>query len=263
MPMRGLWTNGVRKLAFQQGRSSRTTWPKRDVPMQLHVDFTVSCGTELNRQREQRAWAPNSFWTGAAKGGYEQVNRGDTAGTTAETAGHSTHCMLHTLPGWTVLSRPGLASDAEAAALTACAEDRVHLRLGLGELAQPCRCCLSAPAALVAVDSDDPSLPEGLGRALRDGGRGVALATVGAEHLAGTHLVTETSTLAVAAAGVDAGEAVVLHLADAAALLADNPDVVTVAVLRLRPGAVLPPAWRLEADRTQQIAQGLLPSAVA
>lgn len=45
---------GVRKLAFQQvDRLTRTTWPEHDVPMQLHVDFTVSSAAELQRQRER------------------------------------------------------------------------------------------------------------------------------------------------------------------------------------------------------------------
>ncbi|HSO04125.1 MAG TPA: VOC family protein [Candidatus Limnocylindrales bacterium] len=44
---------GVRKLAFQQvERLDRTTWPSHEVPMQLHLDFTVSSVTELHRQRE-------------------------------------------------------------------------------------------------------------------------------------------------------------------------------------------------------------------
>ncbi|MEJ7707641.1 MAG: VOC family protein [Nocardioidaceae bacterium] len=47
-------SDGVRKLAFQQvDHLSRTTWPKHDVPMQLHVDFTVSSRAELHRQRER------------------------------------------------------------------------------------------------------------------------------------------------------------------------------------------------------------------
>jgi catechol 2,3-dioxygenase-like lactoylglutathione lyase family enzyme len=45
---------GVRKLAFQQvDRLARTTWPEHDVPMQLHVDFTVSSAAELQRQRDR------------------------------------------------------------------------------------------------------------------------------------------------------------------------------------------------------------------
>jgi catechol 2,3-dioxygenase-like lactoylglutathione lyase family enzyme len=45
---------GVRKLAFQQVESlQRTTWPRHDVPMQLHVDYTVSSAEELERQRER------------------------------------------------------------------------------------------------------------------------------------------------------------------------------------------------------------------
>ncbi len=47
-------TAGVRKLAFQQvDHLARTTWPEHDVPMQLHVDFTVSNRAELHRQRER------------------------------------------------------------------------------------------------------------------------------------------------------------------------------------------------------------------
>ncbi len=44
----------VRKLAFQQVDSlPRTTWPRHDVPMQLHVDFTVPSLAELTRQRQR------------------------------------------------------------------------------------------------------------------------------------------------------------------------------------------------------------------
>ena len=47
-------SDGVRKLAFQQiDHLPRTTWPKHDVPMQLHLDFTVSSRGELERQRER------------------------------------------------------------------------------------------------------------------------------------------------------------------------------------------------------------------
>ncbi|MET7402662.1 VOC family protein [Dactylosporangium sp. NPDC005572] len=45
---------GARRLAFQQvAHLPRTTWPRHDVPMQLHVDFTVSSRAELHRQRER------------------------------------------------------------------------------------------------------------------------------------------------------------------------------------------------------------------
>ena len=47
-------SESVRKLAFQQVHElPRSTWPKHDVPMQLHVDFTVTSATELHRQRER------------------------------------------------------------------------------------------------------------------------------------------------------------------------------------------------------------------
>ena len=43
-----------RRLAFQQvERLERTTWPSPDVPMQLHLDFTVPSAEELERQRER------------------------------------------------------------------------------------------------------------------------------------------------------------------------------------------------------------------
>jgi catechol 2,3-dioxygenase-like lactoylglutathione lyase family enzyme len=47
-------TSGERKLAFQLvDQLPRTTWPTHEVPMQLHVDFTVSSLAELYRQRER------------------------------------------------------------------------------------------------------------------------------------------------------------------------------------------------------------------
>ncbi|TQM57363.1 VOC family protein [Humibacillus xanthopallidus] len=43
---------GARMLAFQLvDHLARTTWPTHEVPMQLHVDFTVSSRDELERQR--------------------------------------------------------------------------------------------------------------------------------------------------------------------------------------------------------------------
>lgn len=43
-----------RKLAFQQvDRLPRTTWPEHDIPMQLHLDLTVSDLAGLQRQRER------------------------------------------------------------------------------------------------------------------------------------------------------------------------------------------------------------------
>ena len=46
--------DGARTLAFQQvDRLERTTWPSPDVPMQLHLDFTVSDAKELERQRQR------------------------------------------------------------------------------------------------------------------------------------------------------------------------------------------------------------------
>lgn len=45
---------GHRKLAFQQvERLERTTWPEHDVPMQMHLDFTLSSFAELQRHRDR------------------------------------------------------------------------------------------------------------------------------------------------------------------------------------------------------------------
>lgn len=47
-------SHGARKLAFQKVDSlPRTTWPEHQVPMQLHVDFTVPSVAELRRHRER------------------------------------------------------------------------------------------------------------------------------------------------------------------------------------------------------------------
>jgi catechol 2,3-dioxygenase-like lactoylglutathione lyase family enzyme len=47
-------SSGGRRLAFQQvERLERTTWPQHEVPMQLHLDFTVSGLEELERQRKR------------------------------------------------------------------------------------------------------------------------------------------------------------------------------------------------------------------
>lgn len=44
--------HGARRLAFQLVDSLiPTTWPSDDVPMQLHVDFTVTSVAELERHR--------------------------------------------------------------------------------------------------------------------------------------------------------------------------------------------------------------------
>lgn len=46
--------SGARRLAFQQvDRLEPTTWPEHDVPMQLHLDFTVPDIDELERHRER------------------------------------------------------------------------------------------------------------------------------------------------------------------------------------------------------------------
>lgn len=44
--------HGVRKLAFQQvERLIPTTWPSPEVPMQMHIDFTVADTDALEQQR--------------------------------------------------------------------------------------------------------------------------------------------------------------------------------------------------------------------
>lgn len=46
--------DGTRQLAFQLVEElTPTTWPDHTVPMQLHLDFTVSSAAELERQHER------------------------------------------------------------------------------------------------------------------------------------------------------------------------------------------------------------------
>jgi len=46
--------DGTRRLAFQEvERLERTTWPRHDVPMQLHLDITVETRAELERHRRR------------------------------------------------------------------------------------------------------------------------------------------------------------------------------------------------------------------
>jgi catechol 2,3-dioxygenase-like lactoylglutathione lyase family enzyme len=45
---------GRRTLAFQRvERLEPTTWPEHDVPMQMHLDFSVSTAVELARHRDR------------------------------------------------------------------------------------------------------------------------------------------------------------------------------------------------------------------
>jgi catechol 2,3-dioxygenase-like lactoylglutathione lyase family enzyme len=45
---------GVRKLAFQRvDELRRATWPRHDVPQQLHLDMTVPDRAALDRQRDR------------------------------------------------------------------------------------------------------------------------------------------------------------------------------------------------------------------
>jgi catechol 2,3-dioxygenase-like lactoylglutathione lyase family enzyme len=47
-------SDGRRKLAFQQvDRLEPTTWPEHDVPMQMHLDFSVSSTDELDGHRDR------------------------------------------------------------------------------------------------------------------------------------------------------------------------------------------------------------------
>ena len=46
--------DGRRTLAFEQiDRLEPTTWPEHDVPMQMHLDFSVSSADELARHRDR------------------------------------------------------------------------------------------------------------------------------------------------------------------------------------------------------------------
>jgi len=47
-------SDGRRKLAFQQvDRLEPTTWPEHDIPMQMHLDLSVSSSAELARHRDR------------------------------------------------------------------------------------------------------------------------------------------------------------------------------------------------------------------
>jgi catechol 2,3-dioxygenase-like lactoylglutathione lyase family enzyme len=47
-------SEGRRTLAFQEvERLEPTTWPEHDVPMQMHLDLSVSSVDELTRQRDR------------------------------------------------------------------------------------------------------------------------------------------------------------------------------------------------------------------
>jgi Glyoxalase-like domain len=59
-------SNGDRRLAFQQvERLERTTWPSHDVPMQMHLDFTVSGLAELGAAGSAESLGANLLldWT--------------------------------------------------------------------------------------------------------------------------------------------------------------------------------------------------------
>jgi catechol 2,3-dioxygenase-like lactoylglutathione lyase family enzyme len=47
-------SQGARKLAFQQQDSlPRSTWPRHEIPMQMHIDYSVPSVSELERHRER------------------------------------------------------------------------------------------------------------------------------------------------------------------------------------------------------------------
>jgi hypothetical protein len=47
-------SDGARKLAFQRvDQLARTTWPRHEVPMQLHLALTVTDTDELQLQRDR------------------------------------------------------------------------------------------------------------------------------------------------------------------------------------------------------------------
>ena len=79
---------GVRKLAFQHvDELTRTTWPRHEVPQQLHLDMTVPDRAALDRQRDRAL----------ALGAQLRLDRTDDAGEPlyafADPAGHI-FCIL-------------------------------------------------------------------------------------------------------------------------------------------------------------------------
>ncbi len=170
------------------------------------------------------------------------THRSNTGSPTETPARHSL-CMLHTAHRWTVLAQAGLVDDSKLARLSSVAVGAVHVRLILGVVGQPCHCCSGDTAVIVAVSGNDPSLPEGMSAALSRHGPGIALVTAGADHLAGAILASEAGTIPIERSGIDDGAAVVVHYADAFHFLRRNPDLTTVAVLRLGPTSMLPCDW--------------------
>lgn len=151
--------------------------------------------------------------------------------------------MLHTAPGWTVLTRFGVVDDHALSGLVAVAAGGVHVRLVIGQIGSSCHCCIGTPADIVAVSPGDPSLPEGLRQALLDDGQGVAFATAEADHLVGSALISESVSLPIVRTMVEGDPTIFVRFSDAGTFLDGNPDLVSVVVFERRQDAEIPEGW--------------------
>lgn len=167
------------------------------------------------------------------------------------------NCMQHTLVERpvlgvprpvSVLTRRGLASDADLAAVCSSASDVLALRVIVGT--GGCRCGGPGPD-MVAIDPADPLLPVSQATAVRALGPGIALADKTWSHLAGGEIALTGRSLAVLVvdlSGADSAAApLVITLVDLAASLSasrleHNPTMVTVLV-RDAASSVIPAGW--------------------
>lgn len=140
----------------------------------------------------------------------------------------------------------GLASDS---AVSALGKRLVALRL-VFPAPDPKRCCTGHQPAFIAVDPDEPTLPEAERSGLCGLRAGVAIAGVGLRALEGGIVALPGLSLSIGApraVGRGLGDAVILTLADAAraASAASGGDELVPRTLAVIRGTAPPPApWR-------------------
>jgi hypothetical protein len=148
---------------------------------------------------------------------------------------------------FTALEWDGLAPDAAFAGLPPVLAHRLHIAVG----EEHHRCCGAAGIELVAVQADDPALPEQTRRSLRDLAPGHAIAATALAELAGGWIAMPGVNLRIATTA-DLGDdhAVAISLADAVALLrapgGDRLLVRTAVICNGTPDAI-PPGWHVVA----------------
>jgi hypothetical protein len=148
---------------------------------------------------------------------------------------------------FTALERDGLAPDSAFADLSPVLGHRLHIAVG----EEHDRCCGASGIELVAVQPDDPALPERTRRSLRDLAPGHAIASTDLAELAGGWIAMPGVNLRIATTA-DLGDdrTVAISFADAVALLrapgGDRLLVRTTVICEGVPDAV-PPGWQVVA----------------